>query len=348
MQKKIVLACLVLLLANGSAFAQMEEMLKGIAATQKSQKSKSSSVEFLSGRINITIREVKYHNPARKGRRRCEQKKTCITANFYGRISKSRVKMYTVKPAERLKCEAYTHCPVFDGSSKYVLERDMNTMKITNIKEYPLSVSSQYMEQDFRWLKNKEQYVVCASSSVAGNNTLEGLTIEIKPYKPADNSTGATIAPLTSAYVLWITGGRDWKISGEPESAGKNLRWDDVKEKLMPVQSPLSLGIPYEINSPEIPYENGDDRYEQLLLHDVKGFDDFLLNPWKAYGISASGTRFYKNDYSETKVTVTVGISLGPDIELTPLTPEGEPELAPLEPLGDDIPLAPLEPVKYK
>ncbi len=205
MQKKIVLACLVLLLANGSAFAQMEEMLKGIAATQKSQKSKSSSVEFLSGRINITIREVKYHNPARKGRRRCEQKKTCITANFYGRISKSRVKMYTVKPAERLKCEAYTHCPVFDGSSKYVLERDMNTMKITNIKEYPLSVSSQYMEQDFRWLKNKEQYVVCASSSVAGNNTLEGLTIEIKPYKPADNSTGATIATLTSAYVLWIT-----------------------------------------------------------------------------------------------------------------------------------------------
>lgn len=251
-----------------------------------------------------------------------------------------------VKPSERTKCEPVTHCPVFDGSSKYVLERDMNTMKVTKSKEYPLVVTSQYLEQDFRWLKNKEQYVVTASTSTSGQNTLEGLNIEIKPYKPAQNTNGATLMPLQPAYVLWITGGRDWKLAAEPEAHGKNLRWDDAKEKLVPQQGALSLGIPYEINSPERPREDGKNRYEQLLLHNVKGFDDFLLNPLREYGISATGTRYYTDDYSETKITVTVTISLGPDIELTPLEPIDEPELAPLEPINEEHQLAPLEPVK--
>lgn len=250
------------------------------------------------------------------------------------------------KPAERMKCEAYTHCPVFDGGSKYVLERDMNTMKITKSHESPLLVTSKYMEQDFRWLKDKEQYVITASSQVAGLNSLEGINLEIKPFKPANNTNGPTLVPLQPAYVLWVTGGRDWKLSGEPENNGTNLRWDDAKEKLVALQSSLSLGIPYEINSPEQPREDGENRYEQLLLSDVKGFDNFLLNPTVHYGISASGARYYKDDYSETKITVTVTISLGPDIELTPLKPEGDPELTPLEPLGDEILLTPLEPVK--
>ena len=329
-------------------FAQMEKMLKDVVESQKAQNIKSSDVEFLSGRIVIEMKEITYHNPVKNGRRRCEQKETAISTNFYGRISKSRVKMYMAKPGERMKCDAGTHCPVFDGSSKYVLERDMNTIKITKSKEYPLMVISKYMEQDFRWLKNKEQYVVTASTAVSGINTLEGLNIEIKPYMPAANREGATLSPLKPSYVLWITGGRDWKLAGEPETYGKNLRWDDSKEKLIPQPGALSLAIPYEINSPERPDEDGENKYQQLILNDAKGFDSFLLNPVISYGILANGERYYKDDYSETKVTVSVTISLGQDIELKPLDPIQEPELAPLEPITDEIPLAPLEPIKNK
>lgn len=296
----------------------------------------NANVEFLSGLITIKIYEVKYHFPPKNGRRRSEQKETTISSHFYGRISKNRVKMYMANPAERLKCEAYTHCPVFDGSSKYVLERDMNTMKVTKSKESPLQVTSKYMEQDFRWLKNKEQYVVTASTAVAGINTIEGINIEIKPYKPADNPRGATLAPLKPSYVLWITGGRDWKLTDEPESYGTNLIWDDAKEKLVPKQSALSLGIPYEINSPEKPHQDGENRYDQLLLNDVKGFDDFLLNPNIRYKFSTNGIRYYKDDYSETKITVTVTISMAPEAELAPLKPVNEAELAPLEPLSEE------------
>lgn len=336
----------IFLFTNGIAFGQMDNMLKGVVKAQKAQKIKSSDVEFLSGRMLIEIKEVSYFNPFKNGKRRCVQKQTTIGSVFYGRINQNRVKMYLSKPAERLQCEAYTHCPVFDGSSKYVLKRDPNTMKITEIKEYPLQVVSTYLEQDWKWLKEKEQYVVTASQQASGTNTLEGLNIEIKPYKPAQNTDGATLTPLQPAYVLWITGGRDWKLAAEPEQEGTNLRWDDAKEKLMPVNENVSLGIPYEINSPERPEQDGENIYEQLLLRDVKGFDEFLLNPWRAYGISARANRYYKDDGSETKITISVTISLSADVELKPLEPVQEPELTPLEPINDEIPLAPLEPVK--
>lgn len=332
---KIIL--LLLCSVTEVVFAQttMEEMLRDIVNSQKGQSIKSSDVEYLSGRIVIEIKEVKYYNPIKKGMRRCEQKEISISTNFYGRINKSRVKTYLAKPAERMKCEADTHCPVFEGSSKYVLERDMNSMRITMSKEYPLLVTSKYMEQDFRWLKNKEQYVVTASTAASGINSLDGLNIEIKPYKPATNSQGATLPPLTPSYVLWITGGRDWKLAGEPETVGRNLRWDDTKEKLIPQQGSLSLGIPYEINTPEKPLEAGENRYEQTFLYDTKGFDNFLLNPVTDYGITAMATRYYKDDYSETRITISITASLGPDIELTPLKPIEEPQLTPLEPLGE-------------
>ena len=81
------------------------------------------------------------------------------------------------------------------------------------------------------------------------------------------------------------------------------------------------------------------------MLSDVKGFDQFLLDSYRAYGISATGNRYYKDDYSETKVSVTVSISLSEEVsELPPLQPVDD--LPPLEPLGGEIQLAPLEPVK--
>lgn len=123
----------------------------------------------------------------------------------------------------------------------------------------------------------------------------------------------------------------------QTERYGTNLLWDDAKEMLVPKQRALSLGIPYEINSPEKPHQDGEDRYDQLLLNDVKGFDDFLLNPITSYKLYTYGTRYYKDDYSETKITVTVTISMGPEFELAPLKPVNDPELAPLEPLGEEI-----------
>ncbi len=339
---------LIFLICKGTAFAQssMEKMINGVAQEQKVQHIKSSNTEFLSGRITINISEITYHNPDKKGKRRCEQKNTSIATSFYGRVSQHRIKLYMNSPKRRMECESETHCPVFDGSSKYVLKRDPNTMKITEIKEYPLQVTTKYIEQDWKWMKEKEQYVVCASQQTSGANTLEGLNIEIKPYKPATNSDGATLIPLIPTYVLWITGGRDWKQAEEPKKNGINLRWDDIKEKLMPVNEAVSLGIPYEINIPSIPERDGENYYGQLLLNDVKGFDEFLLNPLKAYSITAMATRYRKNDYYESRTTITVRISLGADVELPPLKPVDDIDLTPLEPLGEEIPLTPTESVK--
>lgn len=311
----------------------------------QSQKNNTPDVEFLEGRIYIQINEISYYNPIKNGRRRVEQKQTSITSGFYGRISTHRVQLYQSKPTERLKCESYTSCPVFNGSSKFVLQRDPNTLKITESKEYPLQVSTKYLAQDFKWVKDQEKFVVTASTQASGINTLEGLNIEIKPFNPADNAEGVTLAPLVPSYVLWITGGRDWTLADEPKQDGTNLLWDDFKEQLMPVDEPLSLGIPYEINTPEIPERDGENVYQQLLWKDVKGFDAFLLNPYKAYSMSTMGSRYYKDDYSETKVSITVTISLGPVIELAPLENIDDFDLAPLEPLGEEIPLAPLDPV---
>lgn len=312
----------------------------------QNQKTNTSNVEFLEGRIYIQINEITYHNPIKNGRRRVVQKQTKITSGFYGRISKSRVQLYRSKPIERLKCEPYTSCPVFNGSSKFVLQRDPNTMKITESKEYPLQVTTKYLEQDYRWVKNQEKFVVTESTQASGLNTLEGLNIEIKPYKPADNTSGATLVPLNSSYVIWITGGRDWSVADEPKQDGTNLKWDDFKEQLKPVNEPVSIGIPYEINSPEKPMYDEDNIYQQLLWYDVKGFDEFLLNPNISYSINTIGNRYYKDEYSETKVSITVTISMGPVVELTPLQPVDDIDLTPLEPLNEEIQLAPLEPIK--
>jgi hypothetical protein len=319
---------------------------KNIKNPEKVKNTLGSANEFLSGRILIEIKETSYYNPVKNGRRRVVQKETIISSGFYGKISKSRVKIYQAKPSERLKCEAYTNCPVFNGSSKFILNRDSNTMKIIESKEFPLQVTTKYLEQDFRWVKNQEKYVVIASQSASGINDLEGINIEIKPYKPANNSEGATLAPLKPSYVLWITGGRDWKLTDEPLKNGTNLRWDDFKEQLKPVNESISIGIPYEINSPEKPQENGENRYQQLLWHDVKGFDEFLLNPIMDYGITASGNRYYKDEYSETKVNVTVSLSLGVAIQLPKLKPTDEIDVTPLEPLEEEINLTPLKPIK--
>ncbi len=343
---KKLLFVLMSILVCAVSFGQTEKMLKSVVEAQKAQNKPSSGVEFLSGRIMIQMKEITYYDPLKNGRRRCVQKETTISSGLYGRISASRVKLYIAKPSERTKCEPETSCPVFNGSTKFVLSRDPNTMKINEIKEYPLMVITKYLEQDFKWMKDKEKYVVTASQSASGQNMLEDLNIEIKPYKPASNSDGATLMPLKPAYVLWITGGRDWTQAEEPKQDGTNLRWDDIKEQLKPINETVSLGIPYEINSPEKPMYNGQNVYQQLLLYDVKGFDEFLLNPWRAYGITATGNRYYKDDYSETKIGVTVTISLSNDADLPPLENVDDIDVTPLESLGEEIPLAPLEPIK--
>jgi len=344
--KTKIFSLFMLLSSVNFAILPTEMMQNEIPELQKAQHTSSSDIEFLSGRILVKIKETSYYEPIKKGRRRCVQKETTISSGFYGRINATRVKLYISKPAERVKCEPETSCPVFNGGTKFVLKRDPGTMRITEIKEYPLQVATQYLEQDFKWIKDQEKYVVTASQSASGINTLEGLNIEIKPYKPASNSDGATLTPLKPAYVLWITGGRDWTQAEEPKKDGTNLRWDDFKEQLKPTNESVSLGIPYEINSPEKPLYSGENGYQQLLWNDVKGFDEFLLNPWRDYGISATGDRYYKDDYSETKVSISVTISLGPDVELAPLPPTDEIDLTPLEPLGEEIRLAPLEPIK--
>lgn len=341
-----LISLLFIFISGYFSLCPMEKMLDDVDPLSSSTHSNGADVEFLSGRLYIQINELTYFNPVIKGRRRAVQKRTTISACFFGRISRHRVKLFLAKPSERLRCEAGISCPVFNGSTKFVLERDMNTMQIKSAKEYPLQVISKYCEQDFRWLKNKEQYVVTMLQQASGNNVLEGLNIEIKPYMPASNADGATLAPLKPSYVLWITGGRDWKMADEPQGPGTNLRWDDVKERLMPVNQNVSLGIPYEINTPEKPMYDGENFYEQLLWSDVSGFDQFLLNPVQSYCISAMGNRYYKDDYSESKTSITITMSMGPEDKLAPLQPVDDVDLTPLEPLGEEIPLTPLEPVK--
>lgn len=318
-----------------------EKMLNDVAAAQKAKSIKSSGTEFIDGRIILNITEIRYYYPIKKGRRRCEQTKTTISTSFYGRIMQGRIKLYMARPAERLKCEAGTHCPVFEGSSKYVLKRDPATMKITETKEYPLQISTESMEQDFKWVKEKEQYVVTAKSSASGTNDLEGLTIEIKPYKPASNNNEVVLAPLVPQYVIWLTGGRTLsRLTENPAGNGNALRWDDAREKLVPDNAPPSIGIPYDLNSPERAEREGENIYTQLLITDVKAFDNYLLNPKGSFSISATAQRYTNSDYMESKKTIAATISFSPDISLAPLEPvNDDPVLTPLKPVTDELPL---------
>ena len=316
--------CLIFLFTNGIAFGQTKKLKEIEKILKAEQAIKSSSNEFLTGRITITINRITYHNPPKNGKRRCEQEQTVITSGFYGRSNQYRVKMYMTKPSERLTCD---NCPVFEGSSKFELKRDPATMKIIESKDYPLQVAVQRIKQDWVLVGKEKQYVVTAKSSANGCNEIEAINIKIKPYQPEEEGDDEQLASLVQQvppYAIYITGGRWLKNSDRPETSGENLGWDDLAGQLISLDEPVGLGIPFQITD------------NPVLLQDIKGFDAFLLNPWHVYSFSGMATpSYYKDSDYEMTTTVSVNINLSADT--------GE-VLAPLEP--DDDRLAPLVPEK--
>ncbi|HMU07112.1 MAG TPA: hypothetical protein PKC37_04330 [Kaistella sp.] len=332
-----------------SAQTPMEKMLKSIAKESQAQKNiKNTPTEFLPGFVTITMEETKYYYPAKKGIRRGLQTRLAVSTGIYGRVSQGKVKMLMSKQDNRLLCKAEDHCPVYNGGSKFVISRNENAT-IKESKDYTLQVSRSTLEQDFRWIKDKEKYVVVSKSKVAGENKIEGITLEIKPFMPANFNGNQALPSLNPPYVLWLEGGRDMtNLLEEPYEEGENFIWNDAKEKLVPADPKLSLQIPYDFNTPERPERDGDTYYQQMLITDVKGLDNFLLNPKGSWSSSFSVVRYYKDDMAETKIRMNVTVSLFGNPELVPLEPIPLPELPSLEPLKDDeeIQLTPLEPMK--
>jgi len=114
------------------------------------QTAKDTRRKFLTGKISINMNVIRCFYPEKGGKRRSEQTRTSISTSFYGRIFESRIKLCTTNPKEYSGCEPENHCPVFDGSTNYVISRDPSTLKITESKEYPLKVYSDYLAQDFK------------------------------------------------------------------------------------------------------------------------------------------------------------------------------------------------------
>ncbi len=338
---KRVFLLLFLYFAAKANFAQspMEKMLKSIANESRTQKTiKSTPTDFLPGYLMISVEETKYYFPAKKGLRRCVQTRLALTTGIYGRVSQGKVKMLMSNNDNRLLCRPEDHCPVFNGSSKFVISRNENGT-IKESRDFTLRVSRSSLEQDFRWVKDKEKYVVVSKSNVSGINDWEGINVEIKPFMPASSDGNTAMPSLKPPYVLWIEGGRTMNnLLEEPYGSGENMVWNDTKEKLVPIDSKLSLQIPYEFNSPERPERDGENYYQQILIQNVGELDNFLLNPSGSWSNSFSVTRYYKDDMAETKIKINGTFTLFGQPELVPLEPDTYPELqlTPLEPLKDE------------
>lgn len=345
--------CLIFLFISVIAFGQtkrQKEMADAIRAQVLKNMGDEDLKSLLKGRIIINIYQISHSkpksdppNPNDKYKESCTQQQTSIKTEIYGRAYPDRVKTYMKYPAERWKLGEGWHIPVFLGGSSY--DEIGGTTK-----EYTLNVAYKSISQGWVDLNKTSgkppqwKYVVTGKQSAEGGNDLEAINIEIKSYVEAGNPKVVPLTPKPE-YVLWITGEKKLKYMNEqPVAPGENFRWNDETKQLEAVDEPVSLGIPYTINDPDMPYEDeeGTYTYEQLLIKDVKEFDAFLLNP-RVYVFEGTAKR-YTNEYPiETTTYVSVNLVLINDGPLPPPS-NPPPPLAPLEP--DDDRLAPLVPEK--
>jgi hypothetical protein len=267
-------------------------------------------ISNLDAQITINTTNTSY-SPSKQNQRQSSTQNYVITGKLKCSIMRERIIMYNDNPSKRSECDAGTHCPVLDGSSNNV-ERDPNDVT-KNIKDerFPLYVGVDYMEMSYRYVDGKEKYVKTLTSKAEGANPYEAIDLEIKPY----SAPFGVPASLSPQYVIWLNGGVYLdKLMEHPVGNGSGMHWDDFKQALVPSEGPFAIGIPYNISDADINL-NENQIYDQLIITDVKGFDNYLLNPQGAYSVSASATRYSKDESFESEGTINVIITFNPQPE---------------------------------
>ena len=310
----------------------------------KTQNSAVDPAEFLSGNIAVKILRDSYH-PDIKEYTSKESEETLIIGNITCQVFPFRLQQLIDYPKSRLDCSPDMHCGVVSGGSDLKVKDPYDYSKILFHNRYPVYVRKIRNEIALKDIKGQSKFVTTYMSNLEDTTLLEGLTLEIKPYVAGEGQ----LPTLSPHYVVWLMGGKYLEhLSKHSIGSGSAMRWDENFSKLVPVQGELNVGIPYIISEPagstDI-YQT----YEPLLISNYKEFEKFLLNPAGTFTIEASGTRLIKNDNFMSKENISLTINLSPYIELAPLEPLGLPEIGPLDPVGiaplDPEGIAPLEPL---
>jgi len=264
------------------------------------------TIEYLDGYINVNIETSKY-SPDKKEQTQSEITSTSISGKITLRIVRDRILNYIEKPVSRNECDPSQHCPVVAGGSDFQARDPYNYLKILFENRYPLTVSKKKDDMGYRGVDGKEKYVNTYHLEAADTNNVEGLHLEIKSYVAGQGQ----VAPLLPYYVIWLTGGKyPEKMLAHAFGKGTVMQWDLNMEKLVTVDDPVSVGIPFVIAEPEA---NMDiyKTYDPLLIKNAPEFEKYLLNPVGAFNIVATGERSQGNENyaSEEKVSVTISLS---------------------------------------
>lgn len=279
--------------------------------TNKATKSASIKVKApvrkIEAQITINTNSSTY-TPSKEEPRQSTTQNYVITGKLACEIMRNRIVMYADTPERRSECDAGEHCPILSGSSNDIVRDPNDVTKTVKDERYPLYVGRDYSEMGYRFVGNQEKYVQTIVSKAEGSNTIEAIQLEIKAYSGAQGE----LPSLVPQYVIWLNGAVYLdKFTMHPEGNGSNMRWDDYQEKLVPTNDPNFIGIPYSISDADISL-NENQVYEQLIIKDVKGLDDYLLKPTGSYTITASGNRYTRDESFESEGTIKVTITFNP------------------------------------
>ncbi len=266
--------------------------------------------QYLDGEFTITITSTTYL-PEKKDHRDMTTSTTVIQGQVNGKIFRDRVDRYIKNPESRItECNPSTNCPVFTCTSDNSILR-ANYSKTPALKEYPLYVKKTSTSNGYKFVNinsnSQEKYVQTGRSTASGENSVDKLNLNIISYiAPSDQ-----LGPLVPCYELQFDIGTPlYKLRERAFGEGEWLRWDDIKEKLVPVNEPKSIGVLAKVD-PSRKME--DEIYEPLLIKNYKELDEFLLDPAeKVFLIQASGKRYIKGDSHENESHINVVIKLAP------------------------------------
>jgi len=266
--------------------------------------------QYIDGEFTITISSTDYY-PEKKDHRDMTTSTTVIQGQVNGKIFRDRVDRYIKNTESRItECNPSTNCPVFTCTSDNSVLR-ANYSSTPALKEYPLYVKKTSTSNGYKFVNinngGQEKYVQTVRLKASGENSVDKLNLYIIAFiAPSDQ-----LAPLLPCYELRLDLGTPmYKLRERAFGEGEWLRWDDIKEKLVPVNEPLSIGVLAKVD-PSRKME--DEIYEPLLIKNYKEFDEFMLDPAeKVFLIQASGKRYLKSYYSENESKIDVVIKLAP------------------------------------
>jgi len=265
--------------------------------------------DMLDAEIKINYSNTLYY-PSKKEPNQIETHEVSIKSKLTCQIITFSLKRYEANSKTRNDCSPSMHCPILTGSSNYSEYDDKG--EASNIIKFPLEVSVTKTSKKTKSNKLVTTYTYKAS----GTNEMESVGLEIKPY----NAPFGQPQPLSPNYVIWLSGGKDWKYGGKtPYGSGSGQHWDDFEEQLVPSDGPFGIGIPYTFSDADHGVD-GAEIYEQLLVSNYKELDNFLLNPIGSFTIKAAGKRYnYFEGNEEREGRVEVEIELTPHLGIVPL-----------------------------